>query len=371
MKSVDLKCFPLKGPIGEGQATSQEAWTEVTILVVRLETDTGLVGWGEGYARYAPPVYQGLIERLIKPIIIGADPFAVEMLWQQMFRVFTGRSGGVLIEALSAIDIALWDIMGKAVNQPLYKLLGHNGRKQLAAYAAAIGWTDDETAEAQIRQCLRWGFKEIKVRLGPPVAAAARRAAFVRRIAGPDIRLSADANRMLDLDDALVLARRLADLDYYWFEEPIAPDDLEGYRILKAKAPIRVAAGESEYTASGIAPLLSERLVGVVQPDVTRSGGITETRKIIALASAFHVPYAPHVGFSGAICAAASLHLGAAAPNFISYECMIFASPFRDELTTTPVASRETLRDGCIAVPDGPGLGVEVSEAALERYAMK
>jgi L-alanine-DL-glutamate epimerase-like enolase superfamily enzyme len=338
--------------------------------VVRLETDTGIVGWGEGYARYAPPVYRELIERLLKPIVVGADPFAVEMLWQRMFRVFTGRSGGVLIEAVAAIDIALWDIMGKAVGQPLYRLLGHNGRHELAAYAAAIGWTDDATAESQVRQCLAWGFKEIKVRLGPPVAAAARRAAFVRDIAGPDIRLSADANRMLDLGDALMLARKLADLDYYWLEEPIAPDDLEGYRILKAKAPIRIAAGESEYTASGIAPLLSERLLGVVQPDVTRAGGITETRRIVGLASAFHVPYSPHVGFSGSICAAASLHLGAAAPNFLSYECMIFASPLRDELTAVPVASRETLVSGCLPVPQGPGLGIEVSEAALQRYAM-
>lgn len=370
MKIVDLKCYPLKGPIGEGQATSQEAWTDVTILVVRLETDTGIVGWGEGYARYSPPVYQALIERLIKPIIIGADPFAVEMLWQKMFRVFTGRSGGVLVEALSAVDIALWDIMGKAVNQPIYKLLGHNGLKQLSAYAAAIGWTDDATAEKQVKQCIAWGFKEIKVRLGPPVAAAAKRAKFIRDVAGPDIRLSADANRMLNLDDALVLAKKLADLDYYWLEEPIAPDDLEGYRILKAKSPIRIAAGESEYTASGIAPLLSERLVGVVQPDVTRSGGITETRKIIAMSSAYHVPYAPHVGFSGAICAAASLHLGASAPNFMSYECMIFASPFRDELATTPIASREHLMDGCLNLPEGPGLGIEVSEQALAKYAI-
>jgi len=368
---TDLKCYPLRAPIAEGQATSQEAWTQVTILLVRLETDDGIVGWGEAYARYSPQVYQELIEQLIRPIVIGADPFAVEAIWERMFRIFTGRSGGVLLEALSAIDIALWDIIGKSVGQPLYKIFGHNGLERLDAYGAAIGWTDDATAKMQAEQCLEWGFRQIKVRLGPPIDKAAKRAAFIRDIVGPDIRLMADSNRMLKLDDAVALSKKLADLDYAWFEEPIAVDDVEGYRILAQKCPIRIAAGESEYTSTGIAPLLASRSIGTVQPDVTRAGGITETRKIVALSRAYHIGYAPHVGFSGAICAAASLHLAATATNFDAYECMIFASPLRDTITTKPVASRESLVDGYLALPEGPGLGVEIDENALEQFLIR
>jgi D-galactarolactone cycloisomerase len=368
MRITDLKTYPLKAPIGEAQGTGREAWSAVTVLLVRIETDTGLVGWGEGFARFIPAVYGELIEKLLKPIVVGADPFAVEALWQKMYRTLFGRSGGMLIEAIAAIDIAIWDVIGKALDQPLYRLFGDAGHERLPAYAAAIGWNDDQAAEAQVRQCLDWGFRQIKVRLGRPLETATRRARFVRDLVGPDIRLMADANWTYDVDSALVLAKVLADLDYYWFEEPIVPEDTEGYRLLAQKSPIRLAAGESEFTSMGIAPMLASRSVGIAQPDVTRSGGITETRKIASLARAFHIGYGPHVGFSGAICAAASLHLGASAPNFDSYECMIFASPLRDELAAEPVASRESLVDGCLSLPQGPGLGVTIDEGALERF---
>jgi L-alanine-DL-glutamate epimerase-like enolase superfamily enzyme len=245
------------------------------------------------------------------------------------------------------------------------------GRDHVTAYASSIGWNEDAVAEQQTRQSLAWGFRQIKVKLGSPVNAAIRRAELVRQIAGPDIRLMVDCNWIFDVDDALRLAHALAGLGYDWLEEPIAPEDVDGYRLLARKSPVKLAAGESEFTAAGIAPLIRSRAIGVMQPDVARSGGITETRKMIALARAFHTAYAPHVGFSGAICAAASLHLAAAAPNFDSYVCMIFGNPLRDELTTGRVAGRDALVDGKLAVPQGPGLGIEIDEGALERFAAR
>ena len=179
----------------------------------------------------------------------------------------------------------------------------------------------------------------------------------MREAAGPDIRLMADSNWIFDIDDALEVGKALADLDYFWFEEPIVPEDIEGYRWLRGKLPLRLAAGESEHTAIGVAPLLTSRAVGVIQPDVARSGGITETRKIAGLAAALHVPYAPHVGASGAICAAASLHLAAAMPNFLTFECMIFPNPLRDRLLKAPVGAVADLKDGALPLPSGPGLG--------------
>lgn len=369
IKITGVKCFPLKAPIEGTHGTGREPWSEVTILVVRVETDAGIVGWGEGYCRYVPGVYAKLVDQLLAPIVLGADPFSVEALWQKMYRAFTGRSGGMLLEALAAVDIAIWDVIGKALDQPLYKIFGHAGRNSLVCYAAAIGWNDDASAEKQARRALDLGFKQVKVRLGRPIKAALERAKLARQLMGPDIRLVADANWVFDIGDALSVACGLGELGYYWFEEPTIPEDLDGYKELARKSPVPIAAGESEYTAVGIAPLIASRSIRVCQPDVARSAGITETRKIIALAGAFHTTYSPHIGFGGAICAAASLHLAAAASNFETYECMLYSSPLRDELATEPVASCETLSDGCLALPKGPGLGIEIDEHALKRFA--
>lgn len=368
MKITGLTCYPLRAPIEGDHGTGREAWSEVTILVVKLETDAGIVGWGEGYCRYVPGVYAKLVDELLKPLVIGTDPFAVEATWQKLFRAFTGRSGGMLPEALSAIDIAIWDIVGKAVNQPLYNVFGHAGRGSLIAYAAAIGWSDDKAAERQARLALDLGFKQIKVRLGKPVKAAIDRVRLIRNLVGPDIRLVADANWVFDVGDALVVARELEALNYYWFEEPTIPENDAGYRELAQKCSIRIAGGESEHTSFGIAPLIASRTLTIVQPDVARSSGITETRKIIALSRAFHTTYSPHIGFGGAICAAASLHLAASAANFESYECMLYTSPLRDLLATEPVASCKTLKDGALPLPTGPGLGIEIDERALAKY---
>lgn len=370
MKITAVKTYPLTVAIGDHQRTSQGSFGTVSILVVEVETDEGISGFGEALARYAPQAYAALVQDQIAPRIIGADPFAVEALWQKMFRVFTGKSGGMLIEAVAGIDIALWDIMGKALGQPIYRLLGHMGRERVAAYASSIAWVGDNAAIKQTEHALRRGFSEIKVKLGAPIDAALRRAALVREVTGDEVRLMADTNWIFDIDDAAEVGRGLHDLGYYWLEEPIVPEDIEGYKMLRRKLPIRLAAGESEHTAASAAELIASRSVGVIQPDVARSGGITETRKIAALAHAFHIPYAPHVGASGAICAAASLHLAAAMPNFLTFECMVFPNALRDGLTTEMPGDPDALVEGKVAVPRGPGLGIEVDRDALARLTV-
>ena len=369
MKIKTVNTHPLTVPIGDQQRTSQGSFGEISILVIEIETDDGIIGFGECLARSAPKAYAELVRDRLAPRLIGADPFAVELIWQNCFRTFTGRSGGVLIETIAGIDIALWDIMGKALGQPIHRLLGNMGRKGVAAYASSIAWASDERAEQQTERALARGFRQIKVKLGAPVEAALDRAALVRKVAGDKIRLMADANWIFDVDDAAHVANGLHDLGYYWFEEPIVPEDLMGYELLRQRVPIRLAAGESEHTAAGAAPLIASRSIGVMQPDVARSGGITETRKIAHLAHANHVAYAPHVGASGAICAAASLHLAAAMPNFLSFECMVFPNPLKDALATAIPGDPDQIVDGEAAVPSGPGLGIEVDRTALKRMA--
>ena len=368
MKIARLTTYPLTCEIGDSLGTSQHDWKSISILMVRVETNEGHVGWGEGLARRAPRAYAHLVDDLLAPLVIGADPFAVEAIWARLYRVLSGRSGGMLLEAMSAIDIALWDIMGKATGCPVHRLLGHMDRTTVDAYASSVGWNDDAIAEQQTLQMIAWGFRQIKVKIGAPVNAAIRRARLVREIVGDVIRLMADANWIFDVDDALVVAKELAELGYAFLEEPIVPEDVEGYRLLARKSPIRIAAGESEYTSMGFAKLISDRSIGLVQPDVARSGGITETRKIISLARAFHTAYAPHIGFSGAVCAAASLQLAASSPNFDTYECMTVKNPLRDSITVEPVADPTSLVDGRLLVPNQPGLGIEIDEVAVKKY---
>lgn len=367
MRIQDIRTYPITAPIAPDiQKTAAGNYPFVSALLVEVLTDDGRSGWGEGLVRFGPQAGAAFVQQVLKPKLLGADPFEVERLWAEMARSVSGRSGGLVIESLSAVDIALWDLIGQSLGVPVHRLLGSTGKTHVDAYASSVSWGPLEIAAQQVEDNIRLGFRLIKVKLGAPVEAALERARALARVAAGRVRLCADANWALDLADAQRLARGLAELDYFWLEEPIVPEDIEGYRRLAATSPIRLAAGESDFTAHGARDLVATRSIGVVQPDVARSGGITETRRIASLAHAFHVKYAPHVGFSGAVCVAASLQLAAAMPNFLTFECMFFDNPLRDHLTRHPVGSARALVDGRLEVPQGPGLGIEVDRDRLK-----
>jgi galactonate dehydratase len=372
MKIASVEALPLVAPLDEeSQRTAIGGRPQAAIVLVIIRTDDGIVGYGEALARYSLRSYVSIIEDLLAPIVIGENPFEVERLWQRMSRVFTGKIGGVLLEAVAAVDIALWDIMGKAVGQPVHRLLGSMGRDRIVSYASSISWGSDKTAIAQTETAVGQGFPMIKIKIGPSVEKALARAKLVREIAGSEIRLCADGNCAFDFDDAISVARGLHALGYYWFEEPIVVEDVEAYHRLRLHSPIRLAAGESEHTSFGCRDIIARGSIGVIQPDVARSGGITETRRIATLAYAFGVPFAPHVGFSGAVCVAASLQLCAAVPNFLTFECMTFPNPLREELATVNLGDPNALVDGAVMLPTGPGLGVEIDQRALEKFVLR
>jgi galactonate dehydratase len=359
---------PLRATLAKVQRTSQGDYPAIELVVVEVETSDGLTGFGEALARRGSAGYARLIEDALAPRLIGKDPADRRALWKATRAALSGRPGGQLVEAIAGVDIALWDIAGKAAGQPVHKLLGGIGRTEVAAYASSINWLDDDTVEAEVTAAVKAGFREIKVKLGHPLKDAIARARFVRRLAGDDIALYVDANWAYDVDDAMIVGRALADLGYGFFEEPIAPHDRDGYRRLAQHLPIRLAAGESDYVASEALTMLQDRSLGLIQPDVTRSGGITETWRIAELAAAFNTAYAPHVGWSGAICVAASLQLAAAAETFRTFECMVYANPLRDAFTHPVVGEGSQLVDGKLAVPQGPGLGIEIDRDALARF---
>lgn len=359
---------PLQVRLPKPQRTSQADYGSVEILVVEIETRDGLVGIGEGLARFGARGYAALVEDILAPRLIGRDARDRRALWKLMRAGLSGRPGGQLVEAIAALDIALWDLAGQAAGEPIHKLLGGMGRTEVPAYASSINWLDDATVEAEIASALGQGFCEIKVKLGQPVDAAIARAKLARRLAGDGTALYVDANWAYDVDEALQVGRELADLGYAFFEEPIAPHDRAGYAKLARHLPIRLAAGESDYVASEALAMLQDRSIGLIQPDVTRSGGITETWRIAELAAAFHTGYAPHVGWSGAICVAASLHLAAAAETLRTFECMVYDNPLRDSLCRPLVGERTQLAGGRLQVPTGPGLGVTLDRDVLAAH---
>lgn len=363
-----VEAHPLRAVLAKPQRTSQGDFPAIELLVVEIETRDGVVGFGEGLCRRGAAGYARFLQEALAPRLIGRDPADRRALWKDMRAALSGQPGGQIVEAIAGVDIALWDIAGKQAGLPVHKLLGGMGRRRVAAYASSINWLDDATVEAEIAAALAHGFREIKVKLGRPLKDAIARAALVRRLAGDDVALYVDANWAYDLDEAMIVGRALADLGYGFFEEPIVPQDREGYRRLSRQLPIRLAAGESEYVASGALTLLADRSVGLIQPDVARSGGVTETWRIAELAAAHNTAYAPHVGWSGALCVAASLQLAAAAETFRSFECMVYDNPLRDAFTHPVVGERTSLVDGALDVPQGPGLGVEVDRDALRRF---
>lgn len=362
-----VSAYPLSVTLPKAQRTSQGDFPAVEILVVEVETESGIVGIGEGLARRGARGYAALVDEVLTPRLLGQDARDRRKLWRTMRGTLTGRPGGQLVEAISALDIAFWDIAGKIAGEPIHRLLGGMGRDRVRAYASSINWLDDATVEAEVAGALVQGFGEIKVKLGKPVKDAVARAALVRRLA-PDVLLGVDANWAYDVDEAMFIGRALADLGYDFFEEPIVPQDRAGYRRLSQHLPIRLAAGESDYVAAEALISLEDRSIGMIQPDVTRSGGITETWRITELAAAHHVAYAPHVGWSGAICVAASLHLASAAETFRSFECMVYDNPLRDDLCVPRVGGADQLVNGELPVPQGAGLGVELDRAVLDAH---
>jgi D-galactarolactone cycloisomerase len=343
--------------------------------LVRVHTDEGPIGIGECMVRLAPEATAAIVIELGE-VLEGVDPFDTMVAWELMFSVMMNRGHlkGFFMEALSGIDIALWDLKGKALNRPIYQLLGGAQRKDIWAYASSLRFRGIDTTIAEARTFVARGYNAMKLKVGASRHRHERDlelARAVREAVGDDIYLSADANCGFDRPAAMALARGLQELNYAWFEEPLAPDDWEGYAEMARTLDLPIAGGETEFSRFGFRELFTRGALDIVQPNVSRSGGFTECMRIAAMAEAFHVPYAPHTGSGTAVCMAAELHLAAALPNFVIYEHMQSdwsrdaPNPLRHDIVTKDV---EIFRDGFLDLPPGPGLGIELNEDIVEQY---
>ncbi|GLS32497.1 galactonate dehydratase [Mesorhizobium albiziae] len=366
IRITDVIAHPLSQTLPHPTVTSWGRYTDVSICLVEVRTDAGITGVGEALARFSPKAYAELIETSLKPRLVGHNPTDITAHWHSMRRALSGRSGGMLFEAISGVDIALWDILGKVANLPIYRLLGGMGRAEVPVYAASVNWGDDTFMERELDRYLEKGFPRIKVKVANPIKDACRRIAHLRKRAGDDIDLCVDANWAYTLEEAVEVGRALTDNRYFWFEEPIRPEDEAGYEALKQRCDTPLAAGESNYTLDQAMRLVANRTLSYLQPDVARSGGITETKRMAEFAAAHDVQYAPHIGMSGIICETASVHLAAAMPNIKAMECETDSSPFKTWITgAAPGADRQ--KNGMLPVPTGTGLGIEVDWDAVKR----
>jgi L-alanine-DL-glutamate epimerase-like enolase superfamily enzyme len=358
-------------------------------VLVFVDTDAGLTGIGEA-APFGGPAKTtaDAVEQELAPLIVGEDAREIERLFARMYNTTTqhGRRG-VLLAAMSGVDIALWDLLGKSVGQPVHRLLG-TYQTRLRAYASTGFYHETQTPEVladEVAEVVAAGFTAVKIKVGrnpsvplsplPPIAENdfcahtfeqdVARVRAVRERIGPDVDLMVDANSGWDVGTALRMLPILAELDVAWLEEPISVEDVAGNARLAEAGAVRIAGYETAQGRYDFRDLIAGRAVDVVQPDVTWTGGITECRRIAAMACCHHLPYAPHV-FGSAVGLLANAHLLAAVPNALMLEVDRTASGLRDELLVDPVGIDA---DGCFSLPDGPGLGFELDMDAVARFS--
>ncbi len=367
MKISDVRAYILTAPLEKPWKIAGIVMSEMMATIVEVETDSGLVGYGEALTRLGPSVVREAVISILKPTLLDADPMDVDVLWERMFSTMKTRGHwkGFMIEAISGVDIALWDILGKALNQPVSKLLGGRYREKLEAYASSIMLIDRSEMMKEAEELVGRGFKKIKVKVGLGVETDFGNIKAIREAVGPDIGIMLDANSGYTTEGALRLGTMLEPLNMLWFEEPVPPYDLDGYSRLSEALRIPVVGGESEFTRWGFRDLILNGKVSIIQPDIARCGGFTELRKISALAGVHGVPVAPHTGASSAVSIAATVQLCSSLSNFYIFEHMYTENPLREDILKEPVLECEM---GMVQVPTGPGLGIEIDRDKLKRY---
>ena len=363
---------------------SQQYYQARSAHLVEITTDTGLTGWGECFGP-GPVAHanRAIIEHVIAPRLIGADPLARERIWHETYNAMRDHGQkGMPLQALSGVDIALWDLAGKHFGVPIATLLGGRCRDSVPVYGYGMMLERrDDLAAAfaeEARAIEAAGFRAMKMKVGLGVAKDIALVEAVRGALRDETRLMVDANHAYHTADAFAVGRALEKLGVYWFEEPVAPEDLDGYHELRTGLSLNISGGEAEFTRWGWRPLLERRCLDIAQPEVCALGGISEYMKVLALCHAHFTPVVNHV-WGSAVSVATNLQLLAAMPPLPGglhpdepmLEFDTTHNAFRDELALEPLGIREAVaRSGRVTVPDRPGHGVTPDPELLARYAV-
>lgn len=380
MKIDRIRVHILKCPLETPFAFSQGWVHQRSATLVEIATDDGLSGWGEAFSQglEAPEIAAAAIERCFAPLLMGENPLDTERLWFSMYnrsRDF-GRKGAVMA-AISAVDIALWDLAGKFYGKPVYQLMGGAFRRKVEPYATGFYRTtgqgeQDRLADEALRH---WdnGFRFMKVKLGFGVQDdIAVMKAIGTALGGRGATLMVDTNHAYGRTEAAYLGDAMSEMGLRWYEEPLVPEDLKGYAALRKRLPMAIAGGENEHGLYGFRALFEADAVDIAQPDVGSCGGLTAARHIVVLAQAHGIEINPHV-WGSAVAQAASLQLLASLPDahhslFARQPILEYDQsdhPFRRELTTTPL----DVDRGWVSIPDLPGLGIEIRQDIVERFS--
>ena len=355
---------------------SQWAYARRTICLVKIVAEDGTYGWGEGYGP-ARVVKAGI--DLLKPLVIGCDPLATSAIWQTLYlKTLDYARSGVLTASISAIDVALWDLKGKLLGQPVHILLGGKRRDTVRVYATGMYFTDGGDLAAKLAReaegYATQGFGAMKMKVGHSLAQDVKNVRAVRAAIGPGIALMIDANHAYNRSEARALCRAVEPLEIGWFEEPLSPEDYAGYAELRQQTDIPIAAGECEYLVHGFKRLLEGQCVDIAQPDACAAGGLTEMQRIVALVRAHNVDLTPHcwgtgIGFTVGLHLASTLD--ATPGRLIATEPLLEMDCTENCLRDRLTQPRFEVKDGAVAVPDAPGLGIDVDPGLLEQFAVR
>src|SRR2546423_5543479 len=386
IRSVDAYWVHIPIPSEKQHTSDFGRTTSFDATLVRIGTECGLTGWGEAKSQVgsmaANQALTAMINEEFAPLLVGEDPRDITRLCETLYngsrahyalregRVFPvlGRRG-ITVSAISGVDCALWDILGKSLGVPVWRLLGGRRSDKMAAYASG-GWAGlDKIGDELLGYIARGGFGAVKMRVGiidGDPRHSARRVRAAREALGPEVGLMCDAHGTWSVAEAKRFCRLVEECNLAWFEEPVTADDKPGLAAVRATTDIPIAAGESEFTRHDFRDLAALAALDIMQPDLAIYGGITEAMRISALASAFNLKLAPHL-WAGAPAFAAGLHVAAASPAGFIVEYSLGANPLLHDL----VEESFPVQDGEIEIPDRPGLGITVREDFLASHAVK
>ena len=375
--------YDLPEPLGY----SQQYYTKRTAHLVEVETDEGITGWGECFgAGNIALANKGIVEKIIQPIVLGMDPIDRDVIWHQVYNLMRDHGQkGMPLQSLSGVDIALWDIAGKVSGMPLYQLIGGAHRNRIEVYGYGM-MLRPESADSLVSRFIdeaaaikEMGFKATKMKVGLGPKDDVRLIEAVRQGVGEDYRFMVDANHAYTTHDAFYVGRAMEDFNPYWFEEPVAPEDLEGYRELRNGLNVNISGGEAEFNRWGWRALLESRGLDIAQPEVCALGGISEYLRVLALCHAHFTPVVNHV-WGSAVAVATNMHLLAAMPplpgGLHPWEPMLEFDTthnlFRDELLTVPldIQSQVAASNGTVGLPEGPGIGVTPDLDFIQKFSL-
>ena len=386
MKITKITSHVLQYDMPEELGYSQQYYAKRSAHLVEVSTDEGITGWGECFGPGTIALAnKGIVEGVIQPMVLGMDPMDRDVIWHKVYNLMRDHGQkGMPLQSLSGVDIALWDIAGKVAGLPLHKLIGGAHRTSVTAYGYGMMLKRESVADhvARFRDeaaaIKGMGFAGTKMKVGLGAKDDVKLCVAVREGIGADFDFMVDANHCYTTSDAFYVGRALEELDAYWFEEPVAPEDLDGYRELRAGLRVNISGGEAEFNRWGWRAILENRGLDIAQPEVCALGGVSEYLRVLALCHAHHTPVINHV-WGSAIAVATNLQLLAAMPPLPGglhprepmLEFDTTDNKFRDDLLAEPLDIQgQVAATGRVAVPEGPGIGVEPDRDMLKRFVV-